>query len=225
MGGLGPPRARDLRRGEPVTTNRAGTPRVALVHDWLTGMRGGEKVLEVLCERFPHAELFTLLHIPGSVSPVIASPSSRFGRSMEGRSSRQHTGEMRVPYARFKRCIPIGTAAADEATSRPAFSAGCFKGAFEVRRTRLRCKPLGFDQFVQRIKQLFLSPSHRVSAAVAEGVATFHRSCTRLLQQSLRRSRCWSSRDALRVQRADSGNTTSGISQGRSVASEQASFC
>jgi glycosyltransferase involved in cell wall biosynthesis len=44
---------------------------VALVHDWLTGMRGGEKVLEVLCERFPHAELFTLLHIPGSVSPVI----------------------------------------------------------------------------------------------------------------------------------------------------------
>jgi hypothetical protein len=27
--------------------------RVALVHDWLTGMRGGEKVLEVLCELFP----------------------------------------------------------------------------------------------------------------------------------------------------------------------------
>ena len=25
-------------------------PRIALVHDWLTGMRGGEKVLEVLCE-------------------------------------------------------------------------------------------------------------------------------------------------------------------------------
>jgi glycosyltransferase involved in cell wall biosynthesis len=44
---------------------------VALVHDWLTGMRGGEKVLEVLCERYPGAELFTLLHVPGSVSPVI----------------------------------------------------------------------------------------------------------------------------------------------------------
>ena len=27
--------------------------KVALVHDWLTGMRGGEKVLEVLCELFP----------------------------------------------------------------------------------------------------------------------------------------------------------------------------
>ena len=44
---------------------------VALVHDWLTGMRGGEKVLEVLCERFPDAELFTLVHIRGSVAPAI----------------------------------------------------------------------------------------------------------------------------------------------------------
>jgi len=44
---------------------------VALVHDWLTGMRGGEKVLEVLCQLYPHAELFTLVHVPGSVSPAI----------------------------------------------------------------------------------------------------------------------------------------------------------
>ena len=45
--------------------------KIALVHDWLTGMRGGEKVLEVLCERYPHAEIFTLLHVRGSVSPTI----------------------------------------------------------------------------------------------------------------------------------------------------------
>jgi glycosyltransferase involved in cell wall biosynthesis len=45
--------------------------RVALVHDWLTGMRGGEKALEVICERFPDAELFTLVHVRGSVSPTI----------------------------------------------------------------------------------------------------------------------------------------------------------
>ena len=45
--------------------------KVALVHDWLTGMRGGEKALEVLCERFPGAELFTLIHLRGSVSPTI----------------------------------------------------------------------------------------------------------------------------------------------------------
>ncbi len=40
--------------------------KVALVHDWLTGQRGGEKVLEVLCEIFPEAPIFTLFHIPGS---------------------------------------------------------------------------------------------------------------------------------------------------------------
>lgn len=45
-----------------------GNRRVALVHDWLTGMRGGEKVLEALQALFPNAELFTLLHVPGSVS-------------------------------------------------------------------------------------------------------------------------------------------------------------
>ncbi len=45
--------------------------RVALVHDWLTGMRGGERVLEALLELHPDAELFTLLHVPGSVSPLI----------------------------------------------------------------------------------------------------------------------------------------------------------
>ncbi len=45
--------------------------KVAIVHDWLTGMRGGEKCLEVFCRLYPEADLFTLLHIPGSVSPVI----------------------------------------------------------------------------------------------------------------------------------------------------------
>lgn len=45
--------------------------RIALIHDWLTGMRGGEKVLEVLCELFPSATLFTLLHNKGALSPAI----------------------------------------------------------------------------------------------------------------------------------------------------------
>ena len=45
--------------------------KVALVHDWLTGMRGGEKCLEVFCELFPEADLFTLLHVRGTVSPTI----------------------------------------------------------------------------------------------------------------------------------------------------------
>ncbi len=45
--------------------------KIALVHDWLTGMRGGEKCLEVLCRRFPEAELFTLVHAAGKTSPAI----------------------------------------------------------------------------------------------------------------------------------------------------------
>ena len=40
--------------------------KVALIHDWLTGQRGGEKVLEVLCEIFPEAPIFTLFHFPGT---------------------------------------------------------------------------------------------------------------------------------------------------------------
>ena len=47
--------------------------KVALVHDWLTGMRGGEKVLEAFCELYPDAEIFTLFHFKGTVSPLIES--------------------------------------------------------------------------------------------------------------------------------------------------------
>ena len=47
--------------------------KVALVHDWLTGMRGGEKCLEVLCELFPAADLYTLIHQKGELSQTIES--------------------------------------------------------------------------------------------------------------------------------------------------------
>ncbi len=45
--------------------------RIALVHDWLTGMRGGEKVLLSLARLFPEAPIFTLLHVKGSVAPEL----------------------------------------------------------------------------------------------------------------------------------------------------------
>jgi glycosyltransferase involved in cell wall biosynthesis len=51
--------------------------RVALVHDWLTGMRGGEKCLEVLCRTFPEAKLYTLIHRRGSLSPAIEAMTIR----------------------------------------------------------------------------------------------------------------------------------------------------
>ena len=50
-------------------TGRA--PRVALVHDWLTGMRGGEKVLDAVAELFPGASLHTLVHVRGTVAARI----------------------------------------------------------------------------------------------------------------------------------------------------------
>jgi len=61
----------DDRKGTPGLTKILKDYKVALVQDWLTGMRGGEKVLETLCEMFPEAPIFTLLHNPGSVSAAI----------------------------------------------------------------------------------------------------------------------------------------------------------
>jgi glycosyltransferase involved in cell wall biosynthesis len=45
--------------------------KVALVHDWLTGMRGGEKVLDEMCAVWPDADLYALLYVPGKLSPAI----------------------------------------------------------------------------------------------------------------------------------------------------------
>ena len=47
--------------------------KVAVVHDWLNGMRGGEKVLESLLEVYPQAAIYTLFHQRGKVSPRIES--------------------------------------------------------------------------------------------------------------------------------------------------------
>lgn len=47
--------------------------RIALVCDWLTGMRGGERCLETVCEIYPDADIFTLVYFPGSVSKTIES--------------------------------------------------------------------------------------------------------------------------------------------------------
>jgi glycosyltransferase involved in cell wall biosynthesis len=47
--------------------------RVAIIHYWLLGMRGGEKVLEALCRMLPGADIFTLFYDPERVSPLIRS--------------------------------------------------------------------------------------------------------------------------------------------------------
>ena len=45
--------------------------KVALIHDWLLHYRGGEKVLEALCELYPDADIYTLFYKPGRVCPTI----------------------------------------------------------------------------------------------------------------------------------------------------------
>lgn len=71
--------------------------RVALVHDWLTGYRGGERVLAALCALYPQAEIFTLVHVPGSC-----------GEAIESR--RIHTSFLqRLPFARtrYRSYLPL----------------------------------------------------------------------------------------------------------------------
>jgi glycosyltransferase involved in cell wall biosynthesis len=46
-------------------------PKVAFLHYWLVNMRGGEKVLEALCELYPQADIFTHVYHPKGISGVI----------------------------------------------------------------------------------------------------------------------------------------------------------
>lgn len=78
--------------------------KVALVHDWLTGMRGGEKVLEHLSSLFPEAPLFTLFHFPGSVSPAIESHPIRTSFLQTAPGIRRH----------YRRYLPFFPAAIEE---------------------------------------------------------------------------------------------------------------
>jgi glycosyltransferase involved in cell wall biosynthesis len=74
--------------------------KVALVHDWLTGMRGGEKVLEVVCGLYPDADIHTLFHWRGSVSPTIE-------RHRIHTSFLQHMPMARSQYRRYLPLFPF----------------------------------------------------------------------------------------------------------------------
>lgn len=79
-------------------------PRVALVHDWLTGMRGGEKVLEALAALFPEAPIHTLFHFPGSVSPALESHPIRTSFLQKAPRVRRH----------YRRYLPLFPPAIEE---------------------------------------------------------------------------------------------------------------
>ncbi len=88
----------------PIPPARPTPPKVALVHDWLTGMRGGEKVLKALSGLFPGAPLFTLFHFPGSVSPAIESHPIRTSFLQTAPGIRRH----------YRSYLPLFPAAIEE---------------------------------------------------------------------------------------------------------------
>jgi glycosyltransferase involved in cell wall biosynthesis len=45
--------------------------KIAIIHYWLVGMRGGEKVIEALCEMFPSADIYTHVYWPDRISATI----------------------------------------------------------------------------------------------------------------------------------------------------------
>jgi glycosyltransferase involved in cell wall biosynthesis len=67
--------------------------KVAIIHDWLNGMRGGEKVLEEMLALYPQADIFTLFFEAAAVSPLIRSRKvhvSRLNRNPWIRRHYQH---------------------------------------------------------------------------------------------------------------------------------------
>ncbi len=62
--------------------------RCAIVHYWLLGMRGGEKVVEALCRLLPQPDIFTLFYEPTRVSPFLRS--HRVTTSILNRYRRHH---------------------------------------------------------------------------------------------------------------------------------------
>lgn len=110
-----PSRAADpVRSGEehgaPAGGPAGGAPEgpipetAALVHDWLTGMRGGEKVLESLLEILPGAPIHTLFHFPGSVSEKIEAHPIRTSFLQRAPGVRRH----------YRRYLPLFPAAIED---------------------------------------------------------------------------------------------------------------
>ena len=146
--------------------------KLALVHDWLTGMRGGEKALEVICERFPDAELFTLVHIPGSVSPVIE-------RRRIHTSFIQHLPAVQRYYRHYLPLFPAAIARFDFTEFDVVLSVShcCVKSVLTPPRTRHVCYCLtpmryAWDQFdayfgAERIGRLGRAVMRPVMASMA----------------------------------------------------------
>jgi glycosyltransferase involved in cell wall biosynthesis len=60
-----------------LSSSSASKPKVALVHDWLNGMRGGEIVFEAMIDLYPDADVFTLVYEPENLSERLRDKLSR----------------------------------------------------------------------------------------------------------------------------------------------------
>ncbi|HEV8029138.1 MAG TPA: glycosyltransferase [Stellaceae bacterium] len=71
--------------------------KVAIIHYWLVGMRGGEKVVEALCDMFPTADVYTHVYRPERISESIR------------RHSVKTTFIARLPFSRrhYQKYLPL----------------------------------------------------------------------------------------------------------------------
>lgn len=60
-----------MPQADAAPVSAPSAPRVAIVHYWLVGMRGGEKVIEELCRLYPDADIYTHVADPAKLSDTI----------------------------------------------------------------------------------------------------------------------------------------------------------
>lgn len=157
-----------------------------LVHDWLTGMRGGEKCLEPTCQRWPDAPLYTLLHQPGSVSESIEMlrPRTSFLNRLPGVGRYYRYLLPAMPYAARWRIPPCDAVlsfshcVAKAAVPPPGIPHVCYcftpmRYAWHLResyfrRGRLgRLKSAGADLLLARLREWDRRTSDRVTHFIA----------------------------------------------------------
>lgn len=95
-----------MRRGVAIRSpsRDSSDMKVAIIHYWLVGMRGGEKVLEALCEMFPQADIFTHVFVPDAVSETIR----------RHRVTTTFIGSLPAARRLYKRYLPLMPAALEQ---------------------------------------------------------------------------------------------------------------
>ena len=158
--------------------------RVALVHDWLTGMRGGEKCLEVLAEIFPDADLFTLLHVPGSVVAGHREPADH------------HLLPAELPGVRAP--VPLGAAPVSRGPSSPSTLCG-----YDLVLSSSHCVAKGAVPAPGALSDLLLPHAHALRVGPLRRLLrrTSRRPCGTLIGWQAGRLRRWDRRTAPRVHR------------------------